>query len=514
MTRSAKVLLFEEMRREFEHGIRSIRGVARKFGVHRRMARAARDNAIPSDRKTPDRAAPTLDPVRDFIDAILIADQKVTRKHRHTAKRIHRRVVDEKKHEIAESTVREYVRVRKTELGHGNRDTCVAQCYAPGEEGQVDWYDALAVLDGAVTEIQVFTMRAMYGGGAFHKAYLRATQQAFLEGHEDGFLFFGGVFKRLRYDNLKSAVKKILRGYQRHETDRFISFRSHWGFLSEFCNPASGNEKGGVESEVGYYRRNHLTPLRRAKNLADLNAQLLEECRKDEERMIAGRPENVGAMTLFERDHLLPKPTEGVDLAEPCFPIVDGSGCVKVRLNWYSTPLRPGTKTEVKVYADRVEIRHGGRQTAAHERSYERGRHILNLEHYLDVLTRKPGALPNSAALQQWRQDGRWPACFDTIWGKLNEWHGRLDGTRKMIGLLQTGRDYGWRNLESAVDTALAVGCLDPDLIRSEAASDQWQRSQLGERMEVGDLVHYERPLPTVSQYDELRECSIEEVLQ
>lgn len=60
------------------------------------------------------------------------------------------------------------------------------------------------------------------------------------------FGYFGGVFRKLRYDNLASAVKKILRGHRREETARFIAFRSHWGFASEFCTPGAGNEKGGV----------------------------------------------------------------------------------------------------------------------------------------------------------------------------------------------------------------------------------------------------------------------------
>jgi transposase len=74
-------------------------------------------------------------------------------------------------------------------------------------------------------------------GGAFHRAYTNATQQAFLEAHELAFAYFGGVFATLRYDNLKLAVKKILRGYQRDETARMLAFRSHWGFQSEYCNP-------------------------------------------------------------------------------------------------------------------------------------------------------------------------------------------------------------------------------------------------------------------------------------
>jgi transposase len=108
----------------------------------------------------------------------------------------------------------------------------------------VDWYEADADICGERELTYVFCMRSMASGGAFHCAFPHASQQAFLEAHERAFLYFGGVFAVLRYDNLKSAVKKILRGHQREETMRFLAFRSHWGFQSEFCTPAEGHEKG------------------------------------------------------------------------------------------------------------------------------------------------------------------------------------------------------------------------------------------------------------------------------
>jgi hypothetical protein len=148
----------------------------------------------------------------------------------------------------AESTVRRYVRERKRELGWATRATCVPQSYAPGQEAQVDWYEAWAELSGKPVLLQVFTMRSMASGAAFHRAYPRATQQAFLDGHEHAFAYFGGVFQLLRYDNLKAAVKKILRGYQREETARFIAFRSHWRFQSEFCSPYEAHENAKAES--------------------------------------------------------------------------------------------------------------------------------------------------------------------------------------------------------------------------------------------------------------------------
>ena len=125
----------------------------------------------------------------------------------------------------------------------------------------MDWYEAYADIGGEREKAYVFCMRSMASGGAFHCAFPHSSQQAFLEAHELGFAYFLGVFKTLRYDNLKSAVKKILRGHRREETIRFIAFRSHWGFQSEFCTPGEGHEKGGVEGEGGYFRRNHMVPV-------------------------------------------------------------------------------------------------------------------------------------------------------------------------------------------------------------------------------------------------------------
>ena len=264
-----------------------------------------------------------------------------------------------------------------------------------------------------------------------------------------------------------------------------------------------GDEKGGVEGEGGYFRRNHLVPVPDVADLDALNELLLNGCRQDEARVLDGRTQPIGIAMAEERSHLLARPTEPFDLAEVVFALVDKHGCVTVKTNFYSVPIRAGSRVEVHIRPLHVEIWHTGRMIARHERCYRRRQHVLDLEHYLDVLSYKPGAFAGSKPLAQWREAGRWPACYDALWDRLRLRHGKQDGTRAMVAVLALGREFGHDLLRTAVAAAVSHGACDVAAVRYLLTEAGLHKAK-PEPIDVGALARYDRPMPGLADYDTL----------
>ena len=277
MPKRSKVSLYEQIRRAHEREKLGIRELSRRFGVHRRDVRLALAVCGPAPRKTPaPRPSPSLDPWKSLIEFWLHEDRHAPRKQRHTAHRVWERLVEEQGALIGESTVRRYVASVRSRSEIPPVKVMVPQNHALGAESEVDFGTCSVYLAGTLVEVHLFIMRLSACGRGYPRAYQNESQEVFLDGHVRAFEHFGGVPGRIRYDNLKTAVAKVLKGRGPIESDRFVALRSHYGFDSFFCMPGieGAHEKGGVEGEIGRFRRRHLVPIPKAGSMAELNALL------------------------------------------------------------------------------------------------------------------------------------------------------------------------------------------------------------------------------------------------
>jgi transposase len=501
------VELFEQIRRDREFEGLSIHALAQRHGVHRRTVRQALVSAVPPARKRPEgRPAPKLGDWRELIDSWLIADRSAPRKQRHTAKRIHERLRDERWVEVSERQVRRYVRERRQALGELVDEVFVPLCSEPGAEAEVDWGEAMVVIAGIPTKVHLFQMRACFSGACFVQAHVRETQQAFLEGHVAAFEFFCGVFGLIRYDNLGSAVKKVLRGRRRLETDRFVALRSHYLYESSFTRVGKegAHEKGGIEGDVGRFRRAHLVPVPEVSSLQELNERLAAACIADLGRTIRGRRESVGEALGQELDLLRPLPTEPFDACEHAGPRVDSKSLATVRQNQYSLPVRlAGLRVAARIGAREIVFCHDGQEVARHERLHGKFGTSAQLDHYLELLRIKPGAFARSLALRQERERGAWPGCFDELWRGIAERVGASEAARQMVDVLLLCRELPIAQVELAVRGALAAGALDGRAVQVLARRAERQTPErltgLDTRLQSG-----ERPEPDLTEYDQL----------
>jgi len=224
------VELFEQIRRDWRAGGVSVRELAVRHHVHRRTVRQAVASAVPPPRKAyRPRPRPAIGRYEAIIDGWLLADREVPRKQRHTARRVWQRLVAEHGGTLSEVTVSRYVARRKTELGLDRVEVSVPQAHLPGAEAEVDFGEFHAVIAGVLLKLWLFVLRLSCSGRAFHVAFATQAQEAFLEGHVLALEYFGAVPGRVRYDNLKPAVVRVLRGRDRAESERFIALRSHYG---------------------------------------------------------------------------------------------------------------------------------------------------------------------------------------------------------------------------------------------------------------------------------------------
>jgi transposase len=476
----SKVVLFEQIRRESRVEGLSVRALAKRHKVHRRTVRQALASAAPPTPAPRRWQARKLDPYVAMIDEMLRVDLDAPRKQRHTAVRILSRLVDEHgATELAYSTVAAYVRGRRVEIdaeaGRMTAQAFVPQIHLPGAEAEVDFAELFVDLPTGRTKCYLFTLRLCFSGRSVHRVFATQSQEAFLEGHIAAFAELGGIpTKHVKYDNLKSAVTTVLFGTDRRRTEneRWVLFKSHYGFDAFYCMPGidGAHEKGGVEGEGGRFRRNHLVPVPTVATLAELNIRLAAADRADDARRIHSQIRTIGDMFAIEAPLLRALPFETFEPGLTLNPRVDRHSRVMVRNCQYSVPARfIGRRVRVHLRSNELIILDGRTVIAEHQRATTKGAQVLDLDHYLEVLKFKPGALPGATALVQARAAGSFTAAHDAFWAAARKARGDRDGTQELIDVLLLHRSMPAVDVHAGLQAAVAVGACTADVVAVEA---------------------------------------------
>ena len=437
---------------------KGIREIARDYGHSRKTIRKALSGMSPGYRRKKEPGKPVMGGFQEIIDGWLKEDRNRPRKQRHTAHRIYERLVLEYAFRGGESTVRRHVRERKAELGFTQKEAMVPLVVDVESGAEVDWGEAKVILDGKERKVKLFCMRSKYSGKIFVRAYLAERQEMFLDGHQHAFQYYGGVFKELVYDNLTTAVKRVLRGRQRIEQEQFRKFRAYYTFQARFCNPGKGNEKGGVEGTVGYVRRNFLVPMPQIPCLEVLNRQLLEKC------VIHGqRVKNKECGQIIDTLHDQQK-SQLIRLQKEDFTnfhLLEGRAdkyqTVQVDRNRYSLPgSYVGHKLQIHLGCSELRIYKDRQLVAVHPRCLERGRWNLNPLHYLKTIGRKPGSFEDARPLKAWRKT--WPPYYEVLLERLRKTRDQGPGTKAFIEVLKLHEIYPRDVVEDAVRLCVEKG--------------------------------------------------------
>jgi len=455
-----KVDDYERIRKAYHIEGLSIREISRRYNHSRRLIRKALEHPVPEKYQLGQpKKAKVLGEYQTRILDLLQESEKLPRKQRYTAHKIYEMVRAEG-YTGCEGNIHNFICRIKKKLKAG-------KAYLPlefdaGKDAQVDWGEAIVIMTGVEVKVQFFVLRLNYSRVRFVKAYPFQKQEAFLDGHESGFHFIGGVPQRITYDNLKTAVFRILEGHNRQEQDAFKAFRSYYLFDSHYCTPAQGHEKGGVESDVGYAQRNFFSPLPRVNNYDELNQLLLERCNQDVNRHIRGHESPVSELWNVEKIHLLPFPKQDYPACQTKPVKANPYSQVVFETNRYSVPhIYAGKQLVLRAFPFKIEVLSLENIIATHRRCFGREQDIFDPLHYLSLLEQRPGAFEHTIPLRQWRK--KWPATYEKLLSGLQQKKSDGQGIREFIAILKLHQSHPTDQVEQAVAAAVQTGMLSLD---------------------------------------------------
>jgi len=436
----------------------SIREIGRRTGLSRNTIRKyLRSDGIEPQFQVPERPS-KLDPFADRLAAWLKTEASRPRKQKQTLKQLHANLVslgfDGSYNRVA-AFARDWRADRQRELQTTGRGTFVPLSFAPGEAFQFDWSEDWAIIGSERTKLQVAHTKLSYSRAFIVRAYLLQTHEMLFDAHTHAFRVFGGIPQRGIYDNMRTAIDRVGRGKERDINARFLAMASHYLFEPEFCNPASGWEKGQVEKNVQDARHRLWQPIPRFPTLEALNDWLESRCRELWAQTAHGKMGGtIADLWAEEAPTLMPasRPFDGfVEYTKRVTPTC----LVHLERNRYSVPASFANRpVSLRVYPDRIVVAAEGMVICEHHRIIDRshdqpGRTVYDWRHYLAVVQRKPGALRNGAPFAEL------PDAFRTLQQHLLKKPG---GDREMVEILALVLQHDENAVLLAVEMALTAG--------------------------------------------------------
>ena len=447
----------EAIRRAYYLEGKSKRQIASEHNHSRKTVDKAVDNQPPQPyRLTKAKPSPVFGPYRARADELLAENAHLPRKQQYTAHKIYELLQAEG---YQGSEVRVRLHMTQWNKAHQAPALFLPLEFEPGQDAQVDWGEAMAVIGGVRQTVQVFVMWLSYSRRRFVMAFPSQKQEAFFYGHVCAFEHFGGVPTRISYDNLSTAVRWMAEGHVRREQRQFIAFRSYYLFESHFCQPEAGWEKGGVEASVGFSRRNFLVPIPTVASFEELNWHLVQACLKDDQRRVSRQTETIGQMWERERPCLRSLGPYAYDCCVTKSCRLNSYSLITYETNRYSAPVKRAKRdVSVKAYPFHLDILDGTTLLARHPRSYEREQDLFEPLHYLPLLEQRPGAFDYARPMRQWRKD--WPESYHQMLRVLREqWPESGRGVQEFVRVLRLHEDYPAHLVQQAIEQALASGC-------------------------------------------------------
>jgi transposase len=436
----------------------SIRAISRRTGLSRNTIRKyLRAGVVEPKFKVPDRPS-KLDGFAEKLSGWLKTEAGKPRKQKRTVKQLHADLVTlgyDGSYARVAAFARAWKSDRLQEQRISGRGTFVPLVFQPGEAFQFDWSEDWAMLGGERTKLQVAHMKLSHSRAFVVRAYLLQSHEMLFDAHHHAFRVLGGVPRRGIYDNMRTAVDRVGLGKERQVNARFLAMASHYLFDAEFCNPASGWEKGQVEKNVQDARHRLWQPTPSFTDLEALNAWLEEGCIALWARNSHGTlPGTIAEVWAQERACLM-VPARPFDGFVEHTKRVSPTCLVHLERNRYSVPASFANRpVSVRVYPDRIVVAAEGQIICEHgriiDRSHDRpGRTVYDWRHYLAVIQRKPGALRNGAPFAEL------PEAFRRLQHHLLK---RPGGDREMVEILALVLQHDEQAVLCAVEMALDTG--------------------------------------------------------